>query len=239
MKKEELLPKNESECIDCKSKVPYGARKCLTCGSRQDWRRFLDFGNTSATLVIAAMSVLALGSQHLISVYDWFADSERGGLSVKITSVNSDRISLFVDNDGPGSVVFNQSALCSIWPTHKSSTLWTFGRPGEPKVMQTRYPTSEEVVGRYVYFYGQDNPIILKPGFQQIFNLRRRKGIITEGKELLASSEAVKSYCTFSFLHENTSEDGIMEILDSLSVSFFALERTDVQEALKESQSPD
>ncbi|WP_157967534.1 hypothetical protein [Cohaesibacter intestini] len=224
----------QSKCIECKSDLPEGARKCLKCGSRQDWRRFLDFGNTSASLLIATISVMALGAQNLIDLTNWFSDPERGGLTVKITSLGPERISLYIDNDGPGSVVFNQTALCSIWPTEKSSTLWV-GVDGEPnKYFDSRYPTAKEVVGRYIYSYGDRSPIIVKSGQEFLHDLNRRELLIQNKDGINSNENEVKSYCFFDFIHENTSQDAIIDIVDSLEVSFFATERDVVKQAIEE-----
>ena len=37
-----------------------GARKCAVCKAHQDWRRFLTFGNTSLSLLVALISVSAV-----------------------------------------------------------------------------------------------------------------------------------------------------------------------------------
>lgn len=47
-----------SKCIVCISDINPGAKKCLKCNSRQDWLRYLDVGNTSISLLIAACAHL-------------------------------------------------------------------------------------------------------------------------------------------------------------------------------------
>ena len=56
----EDLPIQNEKCIVCKSDINAGAKKCLNCNSRQGWSRFLDVGNISLSLLIAAISVAAL-----------------------------------------------------------------------------------------------------------------------------------------------------------------------------------
>lgn len=59
-----------STCRECRNDIIQGARKCSVCNAYQDWRRYMLFGNTTLTLLVALISVLATG---LPSIVDLFA----------------------------------------------------------------------------------------------------------------------------------------------------------------------
>lgn len=50
-----------AQCVVCRQPIPTGARKCTTCGSFQSWIRYLTFSNSVLSLLIALLSVSALG----------------------------------------------------------------------------------------------------------------------------------------------------------------------------------
>jgi hypothetical protein len=50
----------KQRCLVCCEEIQTGARKCIRCDSYQDWRRFLFFGNTLLSLLIAFLSVSAI-----------------------------------------------------------------------------------------------------------------------------------------------------------------------------------
>jgi hypothetical protein len=45
------------KCIDCREDIAAGARVCHICKARQDWRRYLAFGQINLALLIALISV--------------------------------------------------------------------------------------------------------------------------------------------------------------------------------------
>ena len=62
-------------CIACKALLRFGAKKCPECGSFQGRRRHLRFGGTVLSLLVALVSVTALGIPIVVSVFT-VVDSE-------------------------------------------------------------------------------------------------------------------------------------------------------------------
>lgn len=226
---------SSSQCIVCKSDILPGAKKCLKCSSRQDWLRFLDVGNTSLSLLIAAISVVALSAEHIGKAIGYLADPLKSSFTVTLTDVDTKQLSVFISNRGPGAAVFPGHALCSIWATDKAETL-VVGEQG--RSVASRYPRPEEVTGRYIYFFGAGNSTtVVEPGQRRLVTMPFRELKIPEGKDLPASRGEVKSYCFIDFSHENGEEDGLLRLVDSSRVSFFALDGPEVRAAVTAVQS--
>ncbi len=51
-----------SYCKVCKEEIRGGARICTTCGSFQDWRRFMNISSSFLALIIALISVVSLAT---------------------------------------------------------------------------------------------------------------------------------------------------------------------------------
>ncbi len=221
---------DQPHCIVCKSDILPGAKKCLKCGSRQDWLRFLDVGNTSVSLFIAAISVVALSAEHLTKAMGYFADPLRSTFTTTVTGIDPEKLTMFVSNRGPGAAVFPGHALCSMWPTQKLETL--IGGDGS---YTSRNPKPSEVAGRYVFMYGNsDSTVIIEPGQRRVVTMPFRELKIVDGKDLPSTRDEVKSYCFIDFTHENGKRDGEIRFIDSIQAAFFALDQPKVQEKITE-----
>lgn len=221
------------KCIVCKSTINEGAKKCLACGSRQDFLRFFDVGNTSLGLLIAAFSVLALGADNFVKFANYFVDDEQADFTMKITSVSPREISIFVDNDGPGKAILTGTAMCDVWPAATEMSLWLPSTEKPGTFFGTRYPRPEEVIGRYVYMYGKgESPIIIESGESRLFRMPYRDVLISDDKSHQAGE--VKSVCNLNFSHENGEDDISWQIIDSVDVSFFSLDNKQVIEIVNE-----
>jgi hypothetical protein len=228
MTSEDVTP--NQKCIVCKSDINAGAKKCLKCNSRQDWLRFLDVGNTSISLLIAAVSVVALCADKLASAINFLSDPMQSSFTATLAEVNPKQISVFVSNRGPGAAVFQPHALCSIWATEKAETLYV----GEGnRYYESRYPKPAEVAGRYIYLYGDEDgsSTIIEPGQRQVFKLKFRE-MLLQGKDVPDGRDEVKSYCTIMYKHENGRDEGLLRTIDSVNVSFFSLDSPGVQAAI-------
>lgn len=217
-------------CRVCKSPINHGSKKCLACGSRQDWLRHLDVGNTSLSLLIAAISVLALGADNFVRVADWFQDNESADFTARISSAKPKQLTLTIDNDGPGSIVFGGSVSCDVYQTKTEMELWVESETHPGAYFLSRYPRPDEVVARTVFFYGDaTNAEIITPGtFKQITLPFRDISPQPFTPDLVAERPEVKSYCTMLYDLENGRDGFFFDFIRDIEVSFFALDQEDV-----------
>ena len=103
-------------CKICLNDINFGAKKCTECGGFHDWRRFVDVGNTSISLVIALISVFTI----FISVADnvWV---EGENVHVNVIEVGGSQIALAVTNSG------EESAVISPWALFSNEDVAAFG----------------------------------------------------------------------------------------------------------------
>ncbi|MDW9620198.1 hypothetical protein [Sinorhizobium meliloti] len=220
-------------CIVCKSTINAGAKKCLKCGARQDWLRFLDVGNTSLSLFIAAISVLALGADNIVRLLDWFADKELADFSVQIARAHPTAVTLTIDNDGPGSVAFAGTVLCDVYQTATERELNVPSSDDPKRYFTSRYPKPQEVVARTVFLYGdEEHAEIFTPGtFKQItLPFKDISKQLFSLHDLKALSE-VKSNCSTFYHHENGALDAFADSISVVDVPWFAMDQEDVRAA--------
>ena len=116
-------------CRVCKEDIRRGAMKCIHCDSFQDWRRYATLSSTVLSLLVALVSVLALGVPLLASSLK----SENADVIVSIINAKPDHLrygteiletlnlTLFVTNGGktPG-------AIKSISLRPKEEKMWSY-----------------------------------------------------------------------------------------------------------------
>lgn len=222
-------------CISCKSPIKANANKCLKCGSSQNWQRHLDVGNTSVSLLIAAISVLALASDNIISLWQNFRDHEIADFSVRISHASPKSVTLVIDNDGPGSVVFDGSMLCEVYQVATEQELFVPDSNDPSRFILSRNPQPNEVVARTVFFYGDEKyaEIFPKGTFKMITLPFREISKQPFAQSDLVGQNEVKSTCSFLFHHENNAPDGIANYITNIDITSFAMDQDAVISAIK------
>jgi len=56
------LAQSKARCVACMEPIAAGAKKCVHCGSYQNWRRFLNVGTGMLSLMVALISVLTVAT---------------------------------------------------------------------------------------------------------------------------------------------------------------------------------
>ena len=58
------------QCLTCASDIHSNAKKCVECGSFQDFRRYLSIGNTTLSMLVALMSAITTFSVLMKQYYE-------------------------------------------------------------------------------------------------------------------------------------------------------------------------
>ena len=97
----------QKSCRDCHALMPRAAKKCPTCGSYQNWERYLGFGASVLALPVALISVLSITVPAGIKTL-------RAGTaepSVYLLATDGGVISLAIENRGTGPMLVEQVDL--------------------------------------------------------------------------------------------------------------------------------
>lgn len=86
------------ECRICREEIKEGAKKCTNCGAFQNWRRFIDLGNSTLALVIALFSVASIGVPYLVDALR----SNSARLIFSPVYWQGDKLGLAIENIGKG-----------------------------------------------------------------------------------------------------------------------------------------
>lgn len=158
------MVENEKTCLSCGSLIPVAASKCHRCGSFQNWKRHLDIGNSTLSLLIALFSVIGISSTQLESLYNaiWLGGNDNVVAAV-ITEINEDSINILLANEGSTSVTLDQ-VICNIYPLNPG-----VGIQWSHELRRYLMPSKSDVGPQKTYFY-RSPPILLLPDEHRVWS---------------------------------------------------------------------
>jgi hypothetical protein len=107
---------SSKSCRECAKDIPFSARKCAECDAYQDWRRIFSISNTSLSLLIALISVLAVVLPAIKSVFV----GSREKVTVRVVaqryeeSVAAEALVVLLSNSGTVSAFVDPSASVRV-----------------------------------------------------------------------------------------------------------------------------
>jgi len=113
----EVETSTEKACLECAQMIPAAASKCSKCGSYQDWRRHVPFGQATLALAIA---VIALGG-YFVGSGRVIVNSVSGLISAKgfdvgiaAVRIGEEKASFFVTNRSDKTIAV-KGAKCGVF----------------------------------------------------------------------------------------------------------------------------
>ena len=96
-------------CRACRETIDSHASKCPKCQSYQNWRRYLDVGNSALALLVALASIVTLGGPPFIKAISSMLPVKEK-IVVGIISSKPENFKIFAFNDGTAFGVLNAEA---------------------------------------------------------------------------------------------------------------------------------
>lgn len=89
-------------CSTCREQIQRGAKKCKTCDSYQDWRRFLNMSSSVLALLVALVSVLSFATPIAVNMLR----KDGSNLTITLQAVQARNIYFLASNSGnrPGGI---------------------------------------------------------------------------------------------------------------------------------------
>ncbi|MFZ1852925.1 hypothetical protein C8R34_10587 [Nitrosomonas sp. Nm84] len=100
----------QKDCITCHEQIHAAARVCHHCGSYQNWRRHLDFGNLSLALVVAFVSVISMGVPLILQAIK----PDNSEISIAYIDRADAMVSIIASNKGTRMAMMNTLAFMTI-----------------------------------------------------------------------------------------------------------------------------
>jgi len=201
-------------CKVCASEIPLAARKCIKCGSFQDFRRYFEFGNSTIALLIALISVISLASKNISDLYrSLFVDPLQPDFVARISFIDRDKLSILFQNSGTNRITLDHGALCRV-PILTSRL--------EPKGdWNFRYPRPSEVSAvHFIVYQNPDGQKVIEAGgiTTSVYALHQTRP--EEGRPFEEIAPEIKPYCFISYVDQRGRTDGQLVAISSFNAYF-------------------
>lgn len=192
-------------CITCAEEIPASAIKCNKCGSYQNWRRHIDFGQGALALLVALISVSTLAVDTGVrAINAALSNPLEPRMAAKVISLSIDEIKILVANNGTSRVFLSEGALCRVPVVRKGVSLVT------DDASLVRYPKRSEIEAVYTVQFGRtpSGSRFVEPATGALITVPRGSVLREEGLPLKESVVEVRGYCFVRWIGQDSDEGG-------------------------------
>lgn len=195
-----MAERSSRKCVACAFEIPEEARKCVRCGTRQDWRRHLDFGNTSLALLIALLTLLTALPNTIAAIVQLSDNLFRPSSILRIIEINSDTLSVYVANRGRHALLIDGAECMLAFPESSSFFKRYLHARGTSAPI---WPTETEAINHIIVAY-EAAPRVIEPGASSSYDLQFQHSFVAV-EDTFGEDPAV-SACVFDLGAETTLE---------------------------------
>jgi len=209
-----------AKCTICQSKIALNAKKCVYCGSYQDFRRYIDVGNTSLSLLVALFTLIILASKEIFSIYEsYIVSRQEPEIISTIASISDRELNVIYTNNGKSKGILSNGSLCLI-PVAKIDSDYYRDVELEPAIgTNLRSVSYDEIERINMSVYLTDLPqskMVLLPDQTVIisYKLHQRRDLINQ-----EVSNGFRGYCNLSVSNiYGKNQFGDISVLDNGSI---------------------
>lgn len=212
----------KKKCKVCISEIPLTAKKCLYCGSYQDWRRYIELGNTSIALLIALITVLGLLSEKLIDLYAVIRPVKLPNVSISINKIDADKVSVLYSNLGEAKAVTSDGLLCLVPVVSKDSQYYKERIKFRHEINLIRFPKPEEIKAIHMlsFLANDEENIIINPNESKVLEYKIHQSRQIETMTLNEKAKEIHGYCSVSIKDITGKNIGDFVSLSEVDVLF-------------------
>ena len=209
------MEKNDFEerlCVECASVINISAIKCAKCGSYQNWRRYLPFGESSLAIVLSSIALAFTFFPDMKAPLKEVRDIIYGtsfDVEASLVYLNNNNVSLLVRNDENTPAAINE-LICSInFPLDTEKLIQDYLRRravGKASMGEERL-TVENTLGPFIVSYSSKQPFLINPYDTQIVTLSLDS--ITEPLRYINEKDTNREIVNFCSLSGSNFEDDV------------------------------
>lgn len=210
------------DCITCGSPIPVSAKKCRHCGSYQDFRRHLEFSQLTIALAIALISVSALLSEKIGTLYErLFLNPLSPTLNASIIDMSTTEIKFIINNIGKTRIYFTNLVTCRIAILKKNESIFEADKSNGTVLF---HPPRLEQVDHFSYVIYQkmkETNNLIDSNSTSVITLPRLTGV-EKYYGTRAPKGTAQSDCLFDYIGEDNvrrAQDMPMDYMFAYSIS--------------------
>jgi len=154
-------------CIECRQLIDEAAKKCIHCGSYQDWRRYLAPYNNAIAIGISIAALTATLGQLATNTWEnggaWIAGS-LPALRTSISTIGVDEVQFSVENSGT-EIAHVYGVSCAIYLAKNQADIarYRLEQWGKTGLKPSEFP-AEYFFGPYYVNYELTEPVLVEGG---------------------------------------------------------------------------
>lgn len=152
------LPSNSQRCVECRSDLAPGAKKCTVCGSFQDWRRHISYSQSAIALALSIIAIVTSFWEPIREFYSSWGVVDDSRFRAVGARVSPAELSFLAVNDSQESVLFD-GLICDISVLRDPSLFFSTNPQS--------WPDQEAVLAMFRHFYILEEPVLIRPGESQ------------------------------------------------------------------------
>ena len=212
-------------CRDCKMDLHPSAKKCKSCGSYQDIRRYIMLGRNSLALVLSFIAILTTAVHATTESYDAISEhitNAKRPLDLSVVSIQSEKGGFLIANRTPNVIVVDhiQCALHLLVDSPRQRLKKqerSLSNSGENEAVQSWMLNEEHVMGVFLVSFDLGHGIMIQP--QERETIFRRVSNITPPIRSYSetnSNDYVANYCFASGVDEFGKSVTMMALITKL-----------------------
>jgi predicted nucleic acid-binding Zn ribbon protein len=196
-------------CVECAETIPAGARKCSKCGSYQNWRRHVPFGQATLAVVISVIALgssLTSGGRAIVDTASGLLVAPNTRLGIAVVAADENGARVFVSNPTSRNIVVKDIGCglnIPIDPDQMNRGLLSTQR--EESSLSEIMLHEKETIGVFLVSYDVNESVVLPPEGRVLIEGKTRHitpPLRTGRAPANDLPEKVGSYCTVSGVDE-------------------------------------
>lgn len=202
----------ERLCVECASGINGSAIKCAKCGSYQNWRRYLPFGESSLAIVLSSIALVFTFFPDMKAPLKEIKDIFTGtsfAVETSLVNLRANRVSLLVRNDENTPAAID-TFICSVsFPIDPDRIIMERLRR---RVKDIEYRgedelTVENTLGPIIISYSSERPFLINPYDAQVVTLLVDN--VSEPLRSINENDADRKIVNFCSLSGSNFEDNV------------------------------
>lgn len=191
-----------SECLVCAEPIKSSASKCKHCGSFQDFRRHVPFGNTALALIVAILALLSPVIDTISTQYELYLKRNEKRVELALVEVLPSHVSALVSNRSSSSIVIDRIG-CIVSVPFDPTVMYVVN--SDEEIVEIAWPRARDTIGSSLVTYRPNENFLLAASEQAYLNFSRTH--VVPPKQALIHTEdddddIVRSFCTIGAVSE-------------------------------------
>lgn len=157
-------PNTQKQCLECYSDIHSCAMTCPHCGSHQNWRRYLPFGESTLALILSTIALTAVilpDPRAAIKEISDYISGTNFAISAVLVDVNIENISILLTNNQNSDAAINSVGCLMHIPLDTNLNIRQSLNDRAEGIMENETLTVSETMGMFLMTFELKTPALI------------------------------------------------------------------------------